>query len=782
MKKYKSKMKNEKFPWRRHFLVASGLSHYNKMMYTTHKVFLLCFFLGWGGGQWGLAQKVEWAMTNIPYNHAGTFCNGIATLGSEYQKETKIINRRGEEIGKAQGKIIYADDWNWIILKGGSFSSYLTDAKGKILSKKCNNIVPWRNCFACEDKKGQWGLVDRTGKVLLKFGDYFFMGDGGDCRDYIEFSHDGESLIFDADGRLVFRDSGISQGLLTDASPLIYGINRLYVKSSGKSMELNGKRPHCHSLCNYFVLTDIMGQKREYFDFNCRPIGMDLLAHNRKGITVVPENGQYTLVDASGEKISAELDDVSPLLWVDSIMPVKSGDKWGYISEKGEWIIRPQYETADPFIWGIAMVNKDSPSAHPQLIDTKGNVILNYSKNVYEYYVTQVAGKPLLFYQLNHTGPSWGYHNLVTRRGVNEISTCPNFQGEYAIISSTNGMGVCRSDGQLVLPCKYDIIRSISEGVIVVNDKFEDKVYDLQGKLLLNGKRMGITIKGPFCCGVAPVFVSGIGKESDGYIYNIYGRTLDETLSCYGQLGKNAVSPEMNELMQQRLYFVDYHQNMGGKNMEKKQYNAAIHHFDCVIAVHSMYAPSLYGKGVCLMETGRNSEAIEYLERSLVSNPLQEGCRYTLALCYYQGGNYSKAVKNCSLVSTNDVYYNDAQQLKNEMNNRKQEKRQQRMEVFMAILSGLNQAATTLQSAYSSDVSGYAAPVSQSHSTQPSSSRQRECSSCHGTGYNSARERPAFYSYNEELYESSLCEICGSHSNHYHKPCSVCRGKGYVNF
>ena len=131
MKKYKSKMKNEKFPWRRHFLVASGLSHYNKMMYTTHKVFLLCFFLGWGGGQWGLAQKVEWAMTNIPYNHAGTFCNGIATLGSEYQKETKIINRRGEEIGKAQGKIIYADDWNWIILKGGSFSSYLTDAKGK---------------------------------------------------------------------------------------------------------------------------------------------------------------------------------------------------------------------------------------------------------------------------------------------------------------------------------------------------------------------------------------------------------------------------------------------------------------------------------------------------------------------------------------------------------------------------------------------------------------------------------------------------------------------------
>ena len=60
--------------------------------------------------------------------------------------------------------------------------------------------------------------------------------------------------------------------------------------------------------------------------------------------------------------------------------------------------------------------------------------------------------------------------------------------------------------------------------------------------------------------------------------------------------------------------------------------------------------------------------------------------------------------------------------------------------------------------------------------------KQKTCSSCHGTGLNSAKERAAFYSYIEETYSNSSCEICGGTDSHYHKPCPVCQGRGYTNY
>ena len=743
-----------------------------------YRIFLLLFLFCLGKG-FILAQEIEWAMTGLSYNSAGPFCNGIATIGSEDQKKTKLIDRNGREIGEANGKIVYADDSNRIILKGGAFSYYLTDNHGKILSKECNQIIPWKNCFVCEDKNGKCGLIDRNGKVLLKYSDWYFMDNLGD---YADFSGDGTSTILDIDGRLVLKDDGIMQCVLTDAYPIIYGINRLYVKSSGKSMELKGRHIDCHALCDYFVLTDIKTQKREYFDFNCQPIAESSLARNRLGITVVPVDNKYMLTDASGNKILKELfDDIHPLLWVDGILTVKCGEKWGYISEEGKWLIRPQYETADPFAWGVAMVNRDVFSSNPKLIDIKGKTLLKFPENIIQYFISQVDGMPLLFYEISSISSSRGFYNLTTHRGIDKLDMLPKFQDNYSIISRNRKNGVCRSNGELVLPCKYDMVKSISEGVIVVNDNFEDKIFDLQGNLKLDGKQLGITVKGPFSSGVAPVFISGAGKECEGYIYNIYSRTLEETLYSFGKLGDEPVSEEMKNLIEQRLYFVNYHQNMGERAMRQKQYDAAIHHFDCVIGVHSLYAPALYGKGVCMMEEGNNSGAIQYLEKAMAGNPLQDGGRYTLALCYYQTGDYAKAIKNCNCVSTKDTYYNEAQQLKDEINNRRQIKRQQRMEIFIAIMNGLNQVAGTWQSMQQNSFSGSAVPSSHSNNVS-SGTNQRECNSCHGTGYSSGRERPAFYSYNEELYENSPCEICGSRSNHYHKPCPVCRGKGYVNF
>ena len=59
-----------------------------------------------------------------------------------------------------------------------------------------------------------------------------------------------------------------------------------------------------------------------------------------------------------------------------------------------------------------------------------------------------------------------------------------------------------------------------------------------------------------------------------------------------------------------------------------------------------------------------------------------------------------------------------------------------------------------------------------------SSSTQKTCSFCNGTGYNPGLERPPFYSsYDDPM--TNRCSVCNDKSNHYHKQCPACMGRGY---
>ena len=56
--------------------------------------------------------------------------------------------------------------------------------------------------------------------------------------------------------------------------------------------------------------------------------------------------------------------------------------------------------------------------------------------------------------------------------------------------------------------------------------------------------------------------------------------------------------------------------------------------------------------------------------------------------------------------------------------------------------------------------------------------QQQTCSFCKGTGNNPKMERPPFYSSIGDPMNGS-CNVCGDKSNHYHKICPSCKGRGY---
>lgn len=104
------------------------------------------------------------------------------------------------------------------------------------------------------------------------------------------------------------------------------------------------------------------------------------------------------------------------------------------------------------------------------------------------------------------------------------------------------------------------------------------------------------------------------------------------------------------------------------------------------------------------------------------------------------------------------------------------------MNSINVITSSINNLALALISvgvSYDSSSSGTSESSMNNAKINSSSKSKRICTFCHGTGQNPAKERPAFYNYNDEDYSGSLCEICGSRTNHYHKSCPSCLGKGY---
>jgi hypothetical protein len=58
------------------------------------------------------------------------------------------------------------------------------------------------------------------------------------------------------------------------------------------------------------------------------------------------------------------------------LIPVKFNGKWGYVNERGEWLIKPEYDYADNFYSELARVEKDHKYG---FIDKKGNIVINFS-------------------------------------------------------------------------------------------------------------------------------------------------------------------------------------------------------------------------------------------------------------------------------------------------------------------------------------------------------------------------------------------------------------------
>lgn len=170
------------------------------------------------------------------------------------------------------------------------------------------------------------------------------------------------------------------------------------------------------------------------------------------------------------------------------------------------------------------------------------------------------------------------------------------------------------------------------------------------------------------------------------------------------------------------------------------------------------------------------ANAVAYCAKSISLDNTKPYPYYLIGYCYYNCELYADAINYFNQALTVDPDYTDA---------RKAIKSARTLGILNAISQLATSVSNNLNNAYSNSInyshsSGYGSSTS-SGSTyiKPSVGKQTQvCSFCHGTGKNPAKEHPAQFGL-DPVYRETACEICGSHENHYHKPCPGCNGKGY---
>jgi hypothetical protein len=171
-----------------------------------------------------------------------------------------------------------------------------------------------------------------------------------------------------------------------------------------------------------------------------------------------------------------------------TLIPFKSGDKWGYLTPDKRIAIEPQYDTALPFTHGVARVGQRgkgwgllntanqliAPIAQQEFFDVGGGLFFKDTAAGEE-------GKIGIVDSANHTLIPTSY-DLIT----------PLIEMDVFEIQLNHKNGICTRAGNVVIPPAYDFFTDAGEQNLIVQDANSQAMFSLTGRQLTPFKYMVI--------------------------------------------------------------------------------------------------------------------------------------------------------------------------------------------------------------------------------------------------------------------------------------------------
>ena len=147
-----------------------------------------------------------------------------------------------------------------------------------------------------------------------------------------------------------------------------------------------------------------------------------------------------------------------------SLISFKSGDKWGLKDATGNIIVPAKYAMILEFSEGMAAVN------------VGGKMKTEYL----------VIDNPVFFSREKFAGGKWGFINTQGE----EILPCKyedasSFSGGLAVVKLKKKYGFIDKSGNVVIPCIYDDAKPFSEGLAAVESKNQYGFIDKSGNVVI---------------------------------------------------------------------------------------------------------------------------------------------------------------------------------------------------------------------------------------------------------------------------------------------------------
>jgi len=165
-------------------------------------------------------------------------------------------------------------------------------------------------------------------------------------------------------------------------------------------------------------------------------------------------------------------------------------DKFGYIDVKGEWVIQPKYDKAQPFDQGIAKVLIENKYAW---IDHQGNFVIGPKFNV--IYSDNVKNGLILFQPLGKDS-KYGYMAIDGKVAMQpEYDDAKDFSEGLASVMVNGKWGFVNTSGKVVIQPKYLNPGFFSEGLAGVTDNFGNSGFiNKKGEWALSPKYLDNTL------------------------------------------------------------------------------------------------------------------------------------------------------------------------------------------------------------------------------------------------------------------------------------------------
>jgi len=193
------------------------------------------------------------------------------------------------------------------------------------------------------------------------------------------------------------------------------------------------------------------------------------------------------------------------------LIPAKMNDKWGFIDTAGIWIIRPVYDSCEPFSEGMALVSEDNKLG---FINSRGKLSILPEYEDAESFKNGFA----LVYNGEKYGAINRFGDHIAEMEYDDIGV---FVDGYAYASKNNRYGYIDENGLVIIPFIYD------QAFNMENNKALVKQYEKFG--IIDSKNEWIV---PFEYEwIEPHFKDSLIKVKKGGKFGLINSKLDTILA-----------------------------------------------------------------------------------------------------------------------------------------------------------------------------------------------------------------------------------------------------------